>query len=112
MSELVNNGISRRGALIALGAVGAAATVATDATPAAASSPLLLGKPESIGAPPVEGLHLTFGSDPATRMVVSWTTHTAVRRPRVSYGSLDGGHGAIVQAETRTYVDGVSGKTV
>jgi len=113
MSEQVNSGISRRNALIALGATGVATTGATLAVAApAAASPLLLGKPERLGAPPVEGLHLTFGADPATQMVVSWTTYTSVRRPRVSLGTLEGGHGRTVEAETRTYVDGVSGKTV
>ena len=113
MSEQVNSGISRRSALIALGATGVATTGATLAVAApAAASPLLLGKPERLGAPPVEGLHLTFGADPATQMVVSWTTYTSVRRPRVSLGTLEGGHGRTVEAETRTYVDGLSGKTV
>jgi hypothetical protein len=114
MSEKVTSGVSRRNALIALGASGAAATGATllGPAPAQASSPLLIGKPERLGAPPVEGLHLTFGADPATQMVVSWTTHTSVRNPRVSYGTLEGGHGRVVQAETRTYVDALSGKTV
>jgi hypothetical protein len=45
-------------------------------------------------------------------MVVSWTTDRDVARPRVSYGTLEGGHGRTVPAETRTYVDGLSGKTV
>ncbi|MDT5030766.1 MAG: hypothetical protein QOC94_937 [Actinoplanes sp.] len=111
-------GISRRSALIAFGATGAAATGASllGAAPAAAApaamSPLLLARPERLGAPPVEGLHLTFGADPATQMVVSWTTDSGVDRPRVSYGTLEGGHGRTVQAQTRTYVDGVSGRTV
>ena len=112
MSEKVTSGVSRRNALIALGASGVAATGATllSGSPAEASaaSPLLLGKPERLGAPPVEGLHLTFGPDPATQMVVSWTTHSSVRRPRVSFGTLDGGHGRVVEADTTTYVDGVS----
>ena len=112
MSEKVTSGVSRRNALIALGASGVAATGASllSGSPAEASSasPLLLGKPERLGAPPVEGLHLTFGPDPATQMVVSWTTHSSVRRPRVSFGTLDGGHGRVVEADTTTYVDGVS----
>jgi hypothetical protein len=107
-------GISRRSALIALGATGAAATTGAGllgGTPAAAA-PLLLSRPDRLGAPPVEGLHLTFGADPATQMVVSWTTDTDVARPRVSYGTLEGGHGRTVSAATRTYVDGLSGRTV
>jgi hypothetical protein len=116
--EEQTSGISRRSALIALGATGAAATGASllSGTPASAapasSSPLLLSRPDRLGAPPVEGLHLTFGADPATQMVVSWTTDADVAHPRVSYGTLEGGHGRTVAAETRTYVDGVSGKAV
>ncbi|HEY2673687.1 MAG TPA: metallophosphoesterase family protein [Rugosimonospora sp.] len=111
--------LSRRSALIALGTTGAAATGAAllGGTPAAAAtpaspSPLLLSRPEKLGAPPVEGLHLTFGADPTSQMVVSWTTDTSVSHPRVSYGTMEGGFGRTVQAETRTYVDGLSGKTV
>jgi Purple acid Phosphatase, N-terminal domain/Calcineurin-like phosphoesterase len=112
------SGVSRRSALIALGATGAAATGAAllSGTPASAapatSSPILLSRPDRLGAPPVEGLHLTFGADPATQMVVSWTTDRDVAHPRVSYGTLEGGHGRTVAAETRTYVDGLSSKTV
>ncbi|TQF06164.1 metallophosphoesterase family protein [Kitasatospora acidiphila] len=60
----------------------------------------------------MEGLHLTFGADPTTQMTASWTTDGPVRRPRVQLGSLEGGFGRTVDAETRTYVDGVSGRTV
>jgi hypothetical protein len=60
----------------------------------------------------VQGLHLTFGRDPSRQMVVSWITEGSVGRPRVLYGTLDGGFGAVAQADTRTYVDGTSGRTV
>jgi hypothetical protein len=45
-------------------------------------------------------------------MVVSWITATSVRKPQVLYGTLDGGFGERAQAETVTYVDGASGRTV
>ena len=45
-------------------------------------------------------------------MVASWITDGAVRRPRVVWGTLDGGYGRSAEAETRTYVDGASGRTV
>jgi Purple acid Phosphatase, N-terminal domain/Calcineurin-like phosphoesterase len=77
-----------------------------------AGGPLLLARPAGTGAPPVEGLHLTFGADPATEMVVSWTSHGPVGNPRASYGTLEGGFGRTVAAQTRTYVDGQSGQTV
>jgi hypothetical protein len=115
--------VSRRDALRLTAAAGGAALAAAPllaATPAAADassdqaqgSPLLLTRPESMGAPAVEGLHLTFGADPAREMTASWSTDGPVRRPRVQLGSLDGGFGHTVEAETRTYVDGVSGRTV
>ncbi|HKS98163.1 MAG TPA: metallophosphoesterase family protein [Rugosimonospora sp.] len=107
------SGISRRSALIALGTTGAGASL-LGGTPASAApaGPLLLAPPSRIGAPPVEGLHLTFGADPTSQMVVSWTTDGPVNRPRASYGTLEGGFGRTVDAETRTYVDGLSGRTV
>ncbi|NUR61946.1 MAG: metallophosphoesterase family protein [Catenulispora sp.] len=130
--------VDRRTALIAAGSAGAALaaspllaspasaatadtseTAAASAKTAAASSatapdaaPLLLTTPGALGAPPVDGLHLTFGADPAREMYASWATATSVRRPRVRFGTLDGGHGDTVAAETRTYVDGASGREV
>src|SRR5262245_41050362 len=126
--------VGRRTALRVAGAAGAAvaaapllapspaaaAAAATSPDPASdphaaanpAASPQLLTTPGSLGAPPVAGLHLTFGADPATEMTASWTTSASVRRPRVRFGSLEGGHGDVVQAETRTYTDGASGREV
>ncbi|MEY9876735.1 hypothetical protein ABH931_006246 [Streptacidiphilus sp. MAP12-33] len=102
------------GGALAVGASLIGAPAARAATPGApsAGSPLLMTEPEALGAPPVEGLHLTFGEDPATQMTVSWTTDGQVRDPHVRYGTFDGGFGRNVGAETVTYVDGVSGRTV
>ncbi|MFE0458503.1 purple acid phosphatase family protein [Kitasatospora sp. NPDC058965] len=117
--------LSRRSALVGGAALAAAPLIA--ATPALADdqsggdrggsgadqgSPLLLTRPESLGAPAVEGLHLTFGADPAREMTASWTTDGPVRRPRVQLGTLEGGFGRTVEADTRTYTDGASGRTV
>ncbi|MFL6117007.1 MAG: purple acid phosphatase family protein [Catenulispora sp.] len=128
--------VDRRTALLAAGTAGAtlaaapllaAPAAAATAEPAAESAalssppspskqpdsgPLLLTTPGALGAPPVDGLHLTFGADPACEMYASWTTTTPVRRPRVRFGTLDGGHGDTVQAQTRTYTDGASGREV
>lgn len=124
--------VDRRTALLAAGSAGAALAAAPLlASPAAAAeaapsapaqgpaqapassgSPLLLTTPGALGAPPVDGLHLTFGADPTREMYASWTTTTPVRHPRVRFGSLEGGHGDTVQAETRTYTDGASGREV
>jgi hypothetical protein len=56
----------------------------------------------------VGGLHLQFGRDASTEVVVSWHTTTAVRNPRVMLGTPTGGFGRTVQAETRTYRDAKS----
>ncbi|WP_030231744.1 purple acid phosphatase family protein [Streptomyces sp. NRRL S-350] len=91
----------------ALVAAGAAAAPPAAAEPAddAPTSPLLQTTPHRAGTAGVTGLHLQFGTDPATEMTVSWLTPQSVRRPQVRYGSPDGGLGRVVQAETRTYRD-------
>jgi hypothetical protein len=106
--------IDRRSALrLAAGTAAATPLIGAAAAPAsAAPSPLLLTRPEALGAPPVEGLHLTFGEDPAREMTVSWTTEGAIRRPRVQLGSAEGGFGRTYQAETVTYTDGASNRVV
>jgi hypothetical protein len=105
--------ISRRGALGLFGAVGAGAAAAPllGSSPAAAATAALT-LPSAGSATPVQGLHLTFGADPARQMVVSWITTTSVAHPQVRYGTLDGGFGEHVAADTVTYVDGTSGRTV
>ncbi|WP_405786180.1 purple acid phosphatase family protein [Streptomyces sp. NBC_00138] len=110
--------MDRRTAVGLLGTAGAAAVTAPllTAAPASASSPAgapaFHPSPDTAGAPPVQGLHLTFGKDPATQMVVSWITDGPVKHPRVLYGTLGHGLGSSVQARTRTYTDGKSGRTV
>ncbi len=112
------SGLTRRHALGLLGTAGAgaAATPLLGATPAQAASPLgapaFRPTPDGAGAPPVQGLHLTFGADPSSQMVVSWITDGPVKRPRVLYGTLDHGLGSGAEARTRSYSDGKSGRTV
>lgn len=93
----------------------------------AAAGPLVLGAGTAEAVPaksevtglttgsattPVQGLHLTFGADPRSQMVVSWVTDAAVKNPRVVYGTLSGGFGSTAHATTKTYVDGASGRAV
>ena len=110
--------LSRRTAvgLIGTAGVGVVAaplmTAGTAAAEPAPAAPAFLPSPDTGGAPPVQGLHLTFGKDPATQMVVSWITDGPVKRPRVLYGTLGQGLGSGAQARTRTYTDGKSGRTV
>ncbi|MFE5709574.1 purple acid phosphatase family protein [Streptomyces sp. NPDC056501] len=106
--------VSRRGALAGatlLGLGGAVSLSGIAATPAAAS-PLLLQRPERSGAPRVAGLHLQFGSDASSEVVISWHTTTSVANPRVIYGSSSSGFGRTEQASTSTYRDGKSGTEV
>ncbi|WP_329171843.1 purple acid phosphatase family protein [Streptomyces sp. NBC_01477] len=109
--------LSRRTAVGLLGTagVGAVAVPLLSAGPAAAApagAPAFHPTPDASGAPPVQGLHLTFGKDPATQMVVSWLTDGPVKRPRVLYGTLGHGLGSGASAQTRVYTDGKSGRVV
>ena len=111
--------VSRRGALGLLGVVGAGAAAApllgvtaADAAPATTPANPAFVPSNGSGATPVQGLHLTFGADPARQMVASWITDGSVSRPRVLYGTLEGGFGGVAQAQSTTYVDGTSGRTV
>ena len=117
MDAQTNSTVSRRHALGLLGAGGAGvAGAALIGTSIADASPAPHSKGAPVvgrgGVPPVQGLHLTFGRDPARQMVASWITDGTVSAPRVVYGTLDGGYGAAADAETRTYLDGTSGRTV
>jgi hypothetical protein len=116
---------SRRSALRAVAATGAlasapvvlAAPASAAATESSASAipsgtPMLWRQPSKLGAPPVDGLHLTFGDDPTREMYVSWSTVTPISKPRVSYGTPDDGYGREVRAETRTYLDAASNREV
>jgi purple acid phosphatase-like protein len=104
--------LSRRQALGLLGGAGAAAAIPLLGVTPADAAPAARPQAGTSGAPPVQGLHLAFGADPATQMVASWITEAAVRAPRVLYGTMDGGFGQSGDAQTVTYVDGTSGRTV
>ena len=102
--------LSRRKLLEAAGlvsgvAVGGGFAAASEAEAAEVSA-------ERAGAPPVSGLHLQFGADASAQVVVSWHTLKPVRQPRVLLGGLDGRLMRAGGAETITYTDAKSGKTV
>jgi 3',5'-cyclic AMP phosphodiesterase CpdA len=101
--------LSRRKLLAAAtlgGAALAEAVAPAGAVRAAAASP------DRAAIPPVAGLHLQFGADAATQMVVSWHTLQMVGRPRVMLGRPDGGLEQVGEAATASYVDAKSGQTV
>lgn len=102
-------GISRRtvlttgtAAILGVGVGGAAATLLQSRSPA------LWTQPDRSGAPPVGGLHLQFGKNAASEVVVSWHTTDPVHNPRVMVGTPASGFGRTVPAETRTYRDAKS----
>jgi 3',5'-cyclic AMP phosphodiesterase CpdA len=74
--------------------------------------PSLWTQPNQSGAQPVGGLHLQFGKDASTEVVVSWHTTDPVHNPRVMLGTPTSGFGRTVQAETRTYRDAKSNTEV
>jgi phosphodiesterase/alkaline phosphatase D-like protein len=74
--------------------------------------PLAWYQPDRNGAPPVSGLHLQFGKNAGTEVIVSWHTTDAVRNPRVMFGTPASGFGRTVAAETRTYRDAKSNNEV
>jgi 3',5'-cyclic AMP phosphodiesterase CpdA len=76
------------------------------------SGPATWYQPNRTGAPPVAGVHLQFGKNAGTEVVVSWHTTEAVRNPRVMLGTPTSGFGRTVAAETRTYRDAKSSNEV
>jgi hypothetical protein len=105
--------VSRRKLLAAAGLAGPAAVAAlligpgaAFAASAAAPAPLL---PTT---PPVAGLHLQFGADAASQIVVSWHTLQPAHHARVMLGSLDGKLDRVVEAREISYTDAKSGETV
>src|SRR5579863_5096465 len=85
----VGSEVSRRKLLAAAGIAGAALTAGSvvDAD-AAQTIPDLHQSLDPVATPPVAGLHLQFGSDASSEMVVSWHTLQPVHNPRVVLGGL------------------------
>lgn len=103
------SGISRRTLLTAgAAAIAGVGIGGAGATLLRSPGPAVWTQPDGSGAPPVRGLHLQFGRNAATDVVVSWQTTDAVRNPRVLVGMPTSGFGRTVQAETRTYRDAKS----
>jgi hypothetical protein len=65
-----------------------------------------------VATPPVAGLHLQFGSDASSEIVVSWHTLQSVRSPHVVLGNLDGALQRVVEAKETSYADAKSGRVV
>jgi hypothetical protein len=106
--------ISRRKLLAAAGiGSGVAVTASLVGTSSAqAAAPGAPRTSDPVNTPPVAGLHLQFGSDASSEVVVSWHTLQPVHRPRVALGRLDGDLERLVDAETGSYTDAKSGQVV
>ncbi len=76
-----------------------------------ALSPLTLSAAEATGSDGTpEQIHLTWGEDPSSTVVVSWASPVQAANPRVL---LDhGGAQHAIHAVQRSYTDGVNGQTV
>jgi Purple acid Phosphatase, N-terminal domain/Calcineurin-like phosphoesterase len=94
---------------IGAGAMVAASLIGTGGAEAAPASP---PAPDPVATPPVAGLHLQFGADASSEMIVSWHTLQPVRSPRVVLGRLDGKLEQTVEAKATSYTDAKSGRTV
>jgi hypothetical protein len=105
--------VSRRRLLAAAGVAGGATFVPALGGAKSAGAAGLSSEPSPITpAPPVAGLHLQFGADASSEMVVSWHTLESVQRPRVLLGLPGGELKRIVEAEEARYTDAKSGEVV
>src|ERR1700680_4596139 len=105
--------LSRRKLLAAAGIGGGAVMAASlIGTGAAQSPPISRRSPDPVATPPVAGLHLQFGADASSEMVVSWHTLQSVRNPRVVLGRLDGSLERVVEAKETSYIDAKFGQVV
>lgn len=102
--------LSRRKLLAAVGVTAAAAAFIGTGEGEAALS--VRPSPGSVKAPPVHGLHLQFGADAASEMVVSWHTLQPVRHARVVLGRLDGTFERTADAAQAAYTDAKSEQRV
>ena len=105
--------LSRRRLIAAAGITGAALVAAPFVgTGEAEAAPSLPPSPDPVTTPRVAGLHLQFGADASSEMVVSWHTLQPVRDPRVVLGRLDGKLEQTIEAQATSYTDAKSGEIV
>ncbi len=100
-SRSPRSSMSRRQVL----AAGGTGLLAATATPARAATARRAARTTAGDGTP-EQVHLTWGDDPATSVVVSWASPGPAARPQVRIGQR------VIAAETREYTDGISGETV
>src|ERR1700734_948068 len=105
--------LSRRKLLAAAGiGAGAAMGGTLVGRGTAEAAPVMRPAADPVATPPVAGLHLQFGADASSEVVVSWHTLQPVRNPRVVLGRLDGKLEQTVAAKATGYTDAKSGQVV
>ena len=92
--------VSRR-QVLAAGGTGLLAATASASRAAARTR-----KARAAGDGTPEQIHLTWGENPATSVVISWASPEPAARPRARIGQR------VIPAELRQYTDGISGETV
>ena len=100
--------LSRRKLLAAAGITAAASLLG----PGEAEAASAVQRSSTAAAPPVHGLHLQFGADASSGMVVSWHTLQPVNGARVVLGRPDGKLERTVAATATSYLDAKSNRTV
>ncbi|MCW2528929.1 MAG: hypothetical protein JWM76_3789 [Pseudonocardiales bacterium] len=115
--ELFTAASSRRGFLGAAGAVGVGIVAAPlmagnagAAIPEQGDVQRAVGDP--VTTPRINGLHLQFGEDASSVVVVSWHTLKPVTHARVMLGDRSGGYNRSVAAQSTSYTDAKSGQIV
>jgi len=101
--------VSRRNVLIT---GGVAAAAAAPLLRGHRTGPALILRPETVGAPPPEQVHVQFGADAASQVAVSWAAAAAAARPRVRLGDAEHGFGRYEEAEERVYTEALTGEIV
>lgn len=110
--DIQPDALSRRRLLAAAGLGGVSLTASIAAIQPAHGATVPARNDAPLATPPVAGLHLQFGADASSQIVVSWHTLQPVRNPRVVLGRPDGKFEQTVQAETVSYTDAKAGQIV
>jgi 3',5'-cyclic AMP phosphodiesterase CpdA len=105
--------ISRRNLLAAAG-IGGGTLLATSLLGSAGAEGIAVARQSAdpVTTPAVAGLHLQFGADASSEMMVSWHALQAVSHPCVLLGHLDGKLVEKADAKATSYTDAKSGQVV
>ena len=105
--------VSRRRLLAAAGIYGGAVAAASLLPiESGQAAPVSSSRLDPVATPPVAGLHLQFGADASSQVVVSWHALQPVRNPRALVGDIDGRLERTVVAEQVSYTDDKSKQIV